>query len=191
MKADTIIHSFSRRSLARATRMAVLFLLWISTAPAAAQVYSTAQRGTQYEISTSNPYGATYSGTYSSQEAQYNYNPYQSNVYKPGSSAPSTSLRGRRLSTYNPWADSYAPMGSKKKNAPVGGGDYPAVGEDKEGPNDPEGETGAPDGFITPSDPGHQSNQSPVGEAWVMIFFAAIATAVIYFRRRKFAAENI
>lgn len=197
MKADTIIHSFSCRLFARATRIAVLILLWIGMTPAAAQVYSTAQRGTQYEVNYGDPYGSAYgnpygsinSGAYGSMDAQYEYNPYQSNVYKPGSSAPRTGLGKNRLSTYNPWSEGYAPMRTKK-NSPTGepGG---AIGEDEESENDPEGETGAPDGFITPSDPGHQSNQSPVGEAWVMIFFAAITAAVIYFRRRKFSVENI
>ena len=120
-------------------------------------------------------------GYYGSMEAQYEYNPYQSNVYKPGSSTPNTGLRKRyTIPSYNPWSDSYAPMRTKK-NAPTGG----AIGEDEESKNDPEGETGAPDGFITPSDPGHQSQQSPVGEAWVLLFFAAAAALVVFIRQKR------
>ena len=39
-------------------------------------------------------------------------------------------------------------------------------------------------------DPGHQSNQSPVGEAWVMLFFAAVAALVVYIRRRRLLMED-
>lgn len=37
-------------------------------------------------------------------------------------------------------------------------------------------------------DPGNQSQQSPVGEAWVMLLFAAVAAAVVFVRQRR-AAE--
>ena len=40
-------------------------------------------------------------------------------------------------------------------------------------------------------DPGDQSEQSPVGEAWVMLFFAAVAALVVYIRRRRLHVEDI
>lgn len=39
-------------------------------------------------------------------------------------------------------------------------------------------------------DPGNQSNQSPVGEAWVMLLFAAVAAAVVFVRQRKAAVKG-
>ena len=175
---------FPARHMVRAVRLAVLSLLfWIGLMPASAQIYSTAQGGTQYKGTYGEAYGSMNDGYYGSMEAQYEYNPYQSNVYKPGSSTPNTGLRKHHLSVHTPWSDSYAPMRTKK-NSPTGetGG---AIGEDEESENDPEGETGAPDGFITPSDPGHQSNQSPVGEAWVLLFFAAAAALAVFIRQKR------
>jgi len=175
---------FPARHMVRAVRLAVLsLLLWLGLMPASAQIYSTAQGGTQYKGTYEEAYGSMNDGYYGSMEAQYEYNPYQSNVYKPGSSTPNTGLRKHHLSVQTPWSDSYAPMRTKK-NSPTGepGG---AVGEDNKSENDPEGETGAPDGFITPSDPGHQSNQSPVGEVWVLLFFAAAAALVVFIRQKR------
>ena len=42
-------------------------------------------------------------------------------------------------------------------------------------------------GFITPSDPGVQSGEYPIGEPWVMLLFAAAlaATTAIRLRRRQ------
>ena len=177
---------FPARHMVRAVRLAVLsLLLWLGLVPASAQIYSTAQRGTQYKGTYEEAYGSMNDGYYGSMEAQYEYNPYQSNVYKPGSSTPNIGLRKRyTIPSYTPWSDSYAPMRTNKKNAPTGttGG---AIGEDNKSENDPEGETGAPDGFITPSDPGHQSNQSPVGEAWILLFFAAAAALVVFIRQKR------
>ena len=184
MKTDINIHMFPARHMVRAVRLAVLSLLfWIGLMPASAQIYSTAQGGTQYKGTYEEAYGSMNNGYYGSMEAQYEYNPYQSNVYTPGSSTPNTGLRKHHLSVYNPWSESYAPMRTKK-NSPTGepGG---AIGEDNKSENDPEGETGAPDGFITPSDPGHQSNQSPVGEAWVLLFFAAAAALAVFIRQKR------
>ena len=39
-------------------------------------------------------------------------------------------------------------------------------------------------------DPGNQSQESPVGEAWVMLFFAAVAALVVYIRRRRLLMED-
>ena len=42
-------------------------------------------------------------------------------------------------------------------------------------------------GFITPSDPGVQSGEYPIGEPWILLFFAAAlaATTAIRLRRRQ------
>ena len=39
-------------------------------------------------------------------------------------------------------------------------------------------------------DPGNQSELSPVGEAWVMLLFAAVAAAVVFVRQRKAAVKG-
>ena len=99
MKTDINIHMFPARHMVRAVRLAVLSLLfWVGLMPASAQIYSTAQRGTQYKGTYEEAYGSMNDGYYGSMEAQYEYNPYQSNVYKPGSSTPNTGLRKHHLS---------------------------------------------------------------------------------------------
>lgn len=42
-------------------------------------------------------------------------------------------------------------------------------------------------GFITPSDPGEQSDEFPIGEPWILLLFAAAlaATTAIRLRRRQ------
>lgn len=39
-------------------------------------------------------------------------------------------------------------------------------------------------------DPGDQSDESPVGEAWVMLLFGAVAAAVVFVRQRKAAVKG-
>ena len=134
-----------------------IFMLVVSM-PASAQVYAT------------------------SEDNSYNYNAYRSNVYKPGSSTPNSSLGRKSTNAYDPWSGSYAPM---RKNSSTGTPGDGALGEDETSENDPEGETGAPDGFITPSDPGHQSDQAPVGEAWILLLFAAAAALVVFIRQKR------
>ena len=134
MKTDINIHMFPARHMVRAVRLAVLsLLLWLGLMPASAQIYSTAQGGTQYKGTYEEAYGSMNDGYYGSMEAQYEYNPYQSNVYKPGSSTPNTGLRKHHLSVQTPWSDSYAPMRTKK-NAPTGSTDG-AIGEDNKSEN--------------------------------------------------------
>ena len=41
-------------------------------------------------------------------------------------------------------------------------------------------------GFIKPGDP-NTSNQSPIGEPWILLLFAAAAAIVVAWRRRKVA----
>jgi hypothetical protein len=53
----------------------------------------------------------------------------------------------------------------------------------------PDGISNRKNGFITPEDPGDQSKQSPVGEPWIMLIFAAVATAIITLRKRLQKAQ--
>lgn len=182
MKTD-IKHSFSGRLFKSATCIFGLCLLMLAGAQSlSAQVYSTAQGAS---------YGGSYDNRYATQEPQHTYNAYQSTVYKPfGTSAPSQG----RPAYVSGSTGSYSPISGRRNTdgMPTTGGNpnNPAIGDVVELPNEPEGETGAPDGFLTPDDPGHQSNQSPVGEAWVLLFFAAVAALVVYIRRRRLSLED-
>jgi hypothetical protein len=40
-------------------------------------------------------------------------------------------------------------------------------------------------GFLDPTNPGNQSNESPIGEPWVLAIFAAAFAAVIAVRRKR------
>ena len=165
----------------------ICILMCVGAMPLSAQVYSTAQRYTPYDSRTNAAYGASYnSNGYAEQPA---YNPYQSTVYQPfGSSMPSGSnpsyisssssnmgtynpIRGRRNSNTTPSTD-----GSDPTN--------PNIGEEESGSTD------YPEGFPHPSDPNDNSNQSPVGEAWVMLLFAAAAAVVVFVRQRKAAVRG-
>lgn len=188
MKTDTIKHSFSGRLFKSATCIfGLCLLMFVGAMPLSAQVYSTA-RGESYGAS----YGNPYNNAYATQETQHNYNTYQSTVYQPfGTSAPSQG----RPAYVSSGVGTYSPISGRRNTdgMPSTGGsnpNNPAIGDVVELPNEPEGETGAPDGFLTPDDPGHQSNQSPVGEAWVMLLFAAVAALVVYIRRRRFSLED-
>ena len=188
MKTDTIKHSFSGRILKKATCIfGLCMLMLVGATPISAQVYSTA-RGESYGAS----YGNPYNNAYATQETQHNYNAYQSTVYQPfGTSVPSQG----RPAYVSGSSSSYSPFSGRRNTdgMPSTGGsnpNNPAIGDVVELPNEPEGETGAPDGFLTPDDPGHQSNQSPVGEAWVMLLFAAVAAAVVFVRQRKAAVKG-
>ena len=97
------------------------------------------------------------------------YSPYQSTIYRPFSGA----------------------VPSQKSTDPG-----LAQGEDAEGSNGTPGVPGGddnnnqwngnefPDGFYHPDDP-NPAYQEPVGEAWVMLFFAAVMAAGMYLRQRK------
>lgn len=173
MKTDTIKHSFSGRLFKSTTCIfGLCLLMFVGAMPLSAQVYSTAQQG--------NRYGAQ-------EDIQQSYNSYQSTVYQPFvTTSPSSNYK--QVSSSSAFSGGYAPMG--RRNSPTGGDNSNVIGGTVTTPNDPAGETGAPDGFLTPDDPGHKSEQSPVGEAWVMLFFAAVAALVVYIRRRRFSLED-
>ena len=96
------------------------------------------------------------------------YRSYQSTVYQPFASSPSM-ISGRRYSD----------------GAPSTGGSDPT------NPNIDSGTTveNTGGGLQGGGDPGYQG-ESPVGEAWVMLFFAAVAALVVYIRRRRLLMEE-
>ena len=53
----------------------------------------------------------------------------------------------------------------------------------------PDGISNRKNGFINPSDPGNRSEESPVGEPWIMLIFAAAAAAIITLRKRQPKAQ--
>ena len=120
--------------------------------PVSAQIYSTAKGG-RYDVSYPTEYGSEQQDAYSAQQAQTNYNVYQSTVYQPfESSAPSD-------------------------NNPVYSN---SQGEDHGGRRGVSNKQNSfPDRPDTPPAEG-----SPVGEAWVMLLFAAVAALVVFVRQR-------
>ena len=149
----------------------ICILMCVGAMPLSAQVYSTAQRYTPYDSRTHAAYGASYnSNDYAEQPA---YNPYQSTVYQPFASSPSM-ISGRR----------------NTDGAPSTGGGDP-TNPDIPDPNNP-GDGELPEGWFDPehpADPGTQGG-SPVGEAWVMLLFAAVAAVVVFVRQRKAAVRG-
>lgn len=160
MRNEYYLFSAFNRLFYRAVHIVVICILMFAGAlPVSAQIYSTAQ-GTRYEASFPTEYGATQQNAYSAHEAQANYNSYQSTVYQPfESSVPSM-------------------ISSKRNSGESTGGSE----------NSPNGSTNYGDDWIHPSDPEDNSNESPVGEAWVMLLFAAAAALVVFVRQRR-AAE--
>lgn len=53
----------------------------------------------------------------------------------------------------------------------------------------PDGISNRKNGFFTPDDPGDRSTESPVGEPWIMLIFAAAAAATITLRKRLQKAQ--
>ena len=53
----------------------------------------------------------------------------------------------------------------------------------------PDGISNRKNGFVTPSDPGDRSEESPVGEPWIMLIFAAAAALTITLRKRLQKAQ--
>ena len=153
----------------RALHIVVICIMCIGAMPLSAQVYSTAQRYTPYDSHTNAAYGASYnSNDYAEQPT---YNSYQSTVYQPFASSPSM-VSGRR----------------NTEGAPSTGGNDPNNPNIPDS-NDPGGGN-IPDDWYNPADPEDNSNESPVGEAWVMLLFAAAAALVVFVRQRKTAAAR-
>ena len=181
MKTDTIKHSFSGRLFKKATCIfGLCMLMLVSTTPVSAQVYSTA-RGESYGAS----YGNPYNNAYATQETQHNYNTYQSTVYQPfGTSAPSQG----RPAYVSSGVGTYSPISGRQNSSglPSTGSttpSNPAIGDVETTINNESG------GLQGGGDPGYQGG-SPVGEAWVMLLFAAVAAAVVFVRQRKAAVKG-
>lgn len=162
MRNEYYHFSFCNRLFYKALHIVVIcILMCVGAMPLSAQVYSTAQRYTPYDSRTNAAYGASYnSNGYAEQPA---YNPYQSTVYQPFASSPSM-ISGRR----------------NTDGAPSTGGDDPT------NPNINQGTTveNTGGGLQGGGDPGTQGG-SPVGEAWVMLLFAAAAAVVVFVRQRR------
>ena len=81
---------------------------------------------------------------------------------------------------YQPYRSTiYEPFSNAKPTGPQRGG---AIGEEEDNDDD-SGDDWTGD-FGHPSDP-NQSNNGPVGEAWVLLLFAAVAAIVVYCKQRK------
>ena len=55
--------------------------------------------------------------------------------------------------------------------------------------SNPDGISNRKNGFINPSDPGERFKESPVGEPWIMLIFAAAAALTITLRKRLQKAQ--
>lgn len=146
----------AKRLFYRALHIVVICILMFAGAlPVSAQIYSTAQ-GTRYEASYPTEYGATQQNAYSAQDAQANYNSYQSTVYQPfESSVPS---------------DNNPVYSNSQGEGEGNGGRRNVTNRQNSFPDRPD----------TPPAQG-----SPVGEAWIMLLFAAAAALAIFIRQRK------
>ena len=81
---------------------------------------------------------------------------------------------------YQPYRSTiYEPFSNAKPTGPQRGG---AIGEEED--NDADSGDDWTGDFGHPSDP-NQSNNGPVGEAWVLLLFAAVAAIVVYCKQRK------
>ena len=186
MRNEYYLFSAFNRLFYRAMRtVCVCVLIFAGAMPVSAQIYSTAQ-GTRYEAAYPTEYGTTQQNAYSVQDAQVNYNSYQYTVYQPfESSVPSYRHSTYSTSSYSN-SGSYNPIRGRRNTGEEGGTDANDPNKDPGGGEIPDGWEGSEH----PSDPGHQSNQYPVGEAWVMLLFAAVAAAVVFVRQRKAALRD-
>ena len=103
---------------------------------------------------------STYQSSSAVVESDLQYQSYQSTVYAPFDNT----MPSENTSLYQSPSNSDA---GDRSNAPSNRRNLGGVG-----------------------DPGHQSDQSPVGEAWVMLFFAAVAALFIYRRQRRIYPED-
>ena len=148
--------NFTHRLWYRAAHIVVICcLLWLFV-PAEAQVYSTAQYNAPHRAPYGAPYGAMPFGSIDAQyEVQTEFN-------------------------YQPYRSTiYEPFSNAKPTGPQRGG---AIGEEEDD-DDNSGDDWTGD-FGHPSDP-NQSNNGPVGEAWVLLLFAAVAAIVVYCKQGK------
>lgn len=156
MRNEYYLFPAFNRLFYRAVHIVVICILMFAGAlPVSAQIYSTAQ-GTRYEASFPTEYGATQQNAYSAHEAQANYNSYQSTVYQPFESSVPSDNNPVYSNSQGDNDRQNAPTNRRNSDELQGGGD-----------------------------PGTQEPTSPVGEAWVMLLFAAVAALVVFVRQRK------
>ena len=154
MRNEYYLFSFGNRLFYRAVHIVVICILMFAGALPVSAQIYSTAQGTRYEASFPTEYGATQQNAYSAHEAQANYNSYQSTVYQPFESSVPSD------------------------NHPVYGN---SQGHDDRH-NAPTNRRNT-DGFGHPDDP-NKSEHSPVGEAWVLLFFAAVAALVVFVRQR-------
>lgn len=106
------------------------------------------------------------------QSTQYGM-PYGSYDMQYDAEMSSTNYQPYQSTIYEPFG-SHTPSGPKRSNG--------AIGEEED--NDDNNNDDWTGDFGNPADP-NQSQNSPVGEAWVMLLFAAIAAIVVYCKQRK------
>ena len=165
MKPLTNQPSFIHRLGYRAARIATIcIMLWLFV-PVEAQVYSTAQYNTAQSLQYDRPHGA-YNASYGA-NASY------------GTDATQTNYQPYRSTIYEPFG-SQVPTGPKRSNGAIGE-------EDDDDDNSDDDWTGD---FGHVSDP-NQSQNSPVGDAWVLLLFAAVAAGVVYKKQRTLTTKTL
>ena len=157
MRNEYYLFSAFNRLFYRAVHIVVICILMFAGALPVSAQIYSTAQGTLYEASFPTEYGATQQNAYSAHEAQANYNSYQSTVYQPFESSVP--------SDNNP-VYSNSQGDNDRRNAPTNRQNL-----------------GGMDG----KDPGDQSDQYPVGDAWVMLLFAAAAALVVFVRQRRAA----
>ena len=86
--------------------------------------------------------------------------------------------------TYNPAQTLYTPFSNEN---PSNSGGPSRLGGRKKTGDDIEWDEGE---YGENSDPGNQENSYPIGDAWSLLIFAALAAGVIYFKQRKAEAKG-
>ena len=155
MRNEYYLFSAFNRLFYRAVHIVVICILMFAGALPVSAQIYSTAQGTRYEASFPTEYGATQQNAYSAHEAQANYNSYQSTVYQPFESSVPSD------------------------NNPV----YSNSQGDNNGHDAPANRRNS-DGLQGGGDPGTQGG-SPVGDAWVMLLFAAAAALVVFVRQRK------
>ena len=157
MRNEYYLFSFGNRLFYRAVHIVVICILMFAGAMPVSAQIYSTAQGTRYKASHPTEYGATQQNAYSAHEAQANYNSYQSTVYQPFESSVPSD------------------------NNPV----YSNSQGDNNGHDAPANRRNS-DGLQGGGDPGTQGG-SPVGDAWVMLLFAAAAALVVFVRQRRAA----
>ena len=81
--------------------------------------------------------------------------------------------------TYNPAQTLYTPFSDE---TPSNGG--------SSNDNGPSRINGRKNAFDKPDNPGQKPTENPIGDAWSLLIFAALAAGVIYFKQRKAEAKG-